>query len=121
MLRNTTQTDSSKNGARNRADKALRATTLAICVLIAEGILAAGTCALTQNLMDQWNTDWLRHTQIAVDLMGLVAAILILVDVVVMGLFLLRPPLDFPRLPQPLPARATPSNLPSNRRHPTAR
>jgi len=90
MRLNTTQAVLSQKGIRNKTDRVFWGTTLVICVLLAEGILAAGACAITESLLDQISTNWLRNTYVGVDTMLAVAAALVIADLVMVGLWLGR-------------------------------
>jgi hypothetical protein len=90
MRLNTTQTGLSQKRIWSKTDKVAWGTTLVICALLAEGILAAGACALTQSLLDQISTNWSRNTYVAVGMMLTVAAVLVIADLVIVGLWLGR-------------------------------
>ena len=90
MRLNTTQTGLSQKRIWNTNDKVFWGTTLVICVLLVEAILAADACALTQSLLDQISTNWLRNTYVGVDMMLAVAAVLVIADLVMVGLWLGR-------------------------------
>ncbi|MGA2230806.1 MAG: hypothetical protein ABSH22_07895 [Tepidisphaeraceae bacterium] len=76
--------------ARSRADRIMWTTLAVVCALMAEVALAAGTCCITRDLMDAGSGNWLRNTHIAVDAMQAVAAVLLVLDVAVAGLWLKR-------------------------------
>jgi hypothetical protein len=61
-----------------------------ICALLVEGILADRDCAITQNLLDQISNNWLRNTYVGVDMMLAVAAVLVIADFAMAGLWLGR-------------------------------
>jgi hypothetical protein len=74
----------------SRTDKFIWLTAALICLLMAQANLIFGACAVTQTLLDQLSTNWLRNTHIAVDAMRAVASLLIATDVILTGWWLKR-------------------------------
>jgi sterol desaturase/sphingolipid hydroxylase (fatty acid hydroxylase superfamily) len=88
MRLNTTPTVLSQKRILSKTDKVFWVTTLMICVLLVEAILAAGACAVTQSLLDQISSNWLGNTYVGVDMMLAVAAALVIADLAMVGLWL---------------------------------
>ena len=104
MLFETTKSRFLRRMNLSRTDKVEWGIALATCVLLVEGIIAAGVCLLTQYVMQQLSTDWLADIDIAMNLTYLVAAVLVAADLMLVGLWMVRP---FVRLQSPIVLRKT--------------
>jgi hypothetical protein len=84
-------------------DKITWRTVMVIFILLVEAIVAAGTCGLTQNVLDQMSNDFLGNTHLAIDAMLTIATIMSVADIVLAIRWIAR---RFQRTLTRLPANA---------------